>query len=86
VSIKADCVSDSWQAFFRCGINIGFDVMKKSPKKKQARYKYKGEKVFIWLAHIAKSVVGNLIKPKDICFFPISKAKSFANSAFILYN
>jgi len=31
--------------------------VKEGKEKKKARYKYKGEKVFVWLAHIAKSVV-----------------------------
>jgi hypothetical protein len=32
-SINADCVSVSWQAFFKCGIKIGFRF-KANPHKK----------------------------------------------------
>ena len=33
-SIKADCVSDNWQAFFKCGIRIGFKFNANPQRKK----------------------------------------------------
>src|SRR5439155_13157199 len=64
--MKEDCVSVNWQAFFKCGIRIGFMLCRKAQKKNRLVTNIKGTTYLFDLFMQLFKVVHHKIT--DVCF------------------